>query len=252
MRYKTDNLLFQGGTVSFYRDGEYIIQMFGDTPYSQVLSEACSHTFAYEAGLPVPRVVEVFSLASGCGIVYECGEVRPFTELIADGWSEELLQSFTRLQAAVHTRRAPRLRKLRERMHEKLGESPLHPTRRYELHNELDSLPKHNKLCHGSFLPENILVTEGGELLIVGWSHATQGNASADASYTYLTLLLRFGTDIAESYLSAFCEASDIAREYVERWLPIVAATMLTGRADTEREVLNKFITKPKKRAKNV
>ncbi|MBQ7362894.1 MAG: phosphotransferase [Clostridia bacterium] len=252
MKYKTDNLIFKNGAASFYRDGKYIIQAFSGAPYSRALAEAYAHTFAYEAGLPVPRTVDVFNADDCCAIVYECGECRPLSDLVADSWSEELLDSFTRLQVSVHGRKAPRMHKLRERMHEKLGASPVDPTRRYELHNELDSLPKHNKLCHGSFLPENILVTEDGRFLIVGWSHATQGNASADASYTYLNLLLRFGAVTAESYLSLFCTVSDIGHEYVERWLPIVAATMLAGRDSQDREILNQFITKPRKRAKNV
>ena len=113
-------------------------------------------------------------------------------------------------------------------------------------------MPKHNKLCHGSFLPENILVSEDGQMLITGWSGATQGNASADASYTYLNLCLKYGIETAERYLSMFCELCDIAREYVERWLPIVAATMLKDKDTEEAKLLNQFIIKPKKRAKNV
>ncbi len=252
MKYSTDKLLFTEGSMSVYRVGDKVIECFSGAPYSTALNEASLCTFAYEAGLPTPRPIETSMDDEASYAVYECPAAYPLSYIPMEKWDDILMQRFVLLQISVHAKRAPGLYKLRERMHEKLGSSPLDPTKRYELHSALDELPKHNKLCHGSFLPENVLVTDSGELLIIGWSGATQGNASADASYTYLSFYLHYGAIVAEKYIDCFCKLSNIAREYVERWLPIVAASMLHGRSDTEVEALTQFIRKPGKRARNV
>ena len=66
---------------------------------------------------------------------------------------------------------------------------------------------------------------------IIDWAHAAQGNASADAAMTYLLFALE-DHDKAELYMKMFCEKSDTARQYVNRWLPIVAAAQLTKKKE--------------------
>ena len=62
---------------------------------------------------------------------------------------------------------------------------------RYELLTRLESMPKHNKVCHGDFNPSNVIVGKNGKMTVVDWAHATQGNASADAAMTYLLFALK-------------------------------------------------------------
>ena len=74
----------------------------------------------------------------------------------------------------------------------------------------MESLPKHNKLCHGDYCPDNILVEtdDAGKITAitaVDWVHATQGNASADVANTYLMLKL-VDESFAEKYLVDFCK----------------------------------------------
>ena len=66
----------------------------------------------------------------------------------------------------------------------------LDATARYELLTRLESMPKHDKVCHGDFNPSNVIVGKNGKMTIVDWAHATQGNASADAAKTYLLFAL--------------------------------------------------------------
>lgn len=91
-------------------------------------------------------------------------------------------------------------------MNDRISHSGLEATVRYELHVRLDSLPRHNKLCHGDFNPSNVLVDENGKYYILDWAHATQGNASADAATTYIQFLLTGDKASAEYYLKAFCK----------------------------------------------
>ena len=73
------------------------------------------------------------------------------------------------------------------------------------------------------------------------WAHATQGNASADAAKTYLLFALD-NQKTADLYLKLFCKKSDTARQYVEQWLPIVAAAQLTKNNEMEKDFLMKWI----------
>ena len=73
------------------------------------------------------------------------------------------------------------------------------------------------------------------------WAHAAQGNASADAAMTFLLFTLD-DPKKAELYMQIFCKKSDTARQYVNRWLPIVAAAQLTKKKEKEKELLLRWI----------
>ena len=76
---------------------------------------------------------------------------------------------------------------------------------------------------------------------MIDWAHATQGNASADAAMTYLVFALK-DQEKADLYLRLYCKKSDTARQYVQKWIPIVAAAQLTKDNELEKEFLMKWI----------
>ena len=102
-------------------------------------------------------------------------------------------------------------------------------------------MPKHDKVCHGDFTPSNIIVNDNG-WYVIDWSHATQGNASADVARTYLIFNLNYTEEIANKYLDIFCKKSDTAKQYVQKWLPIVAASQSVKGNKEEREFLVKWV----------
>ena len=57
------------------------------------------------------------------------------------------------------------------------------------------------KVCHGDYNPSNIIITPEGKPFVLDWSHATQGNASADVARTYLLFKLEKKDALAEKYL---------------------------------------------------
>ena len=77
---------------------------------------------------------------------------------------------------------------------------------------------------------------------ILDWSHATQGNASADVARTYLLFWLAGDIAGADRYLELFCEKSNTAKQYVQKWMPIVAASQLVKANENEREFLYSWI----------
>ena len=91
----------------------------------------------------------------------------------------------------------------------------------------LEGMKNHDKLCHGDFNPSNIIINEDGRYSIIDWAHATQGNASADVARTYLLFSLAGDVSGANTYLDLFCKKSDTAKQYVQKWMPIVAASQV-------------------------
>ena len=142
----------------------------------------------------------------------------------------------------VHSKRSPLLNKLKDKMNRKIAESDFDATTRYDLHTRLEGMPKHNKVCHGDFNPSNIIIAEDGTPYILDWSHATQGNASADVARTYLLFSLEGDTEGARYYLDTFCKKSDTAVQYVQKWMPIVAASQSVKGNEKERELLASWV----------
>lgn len=99
------------------------------------------------------------------------------------------------------------------------------------------------KVCHGDYNPSNVIITDNGDAYIIDWSHATQGNASADAARTYLLFWLAGDVETAHMYMEFFCRKSDTAKQYVEKWLPIVAASQSVKGKPEERELLMHWVT---------
>lgn len=155
---------------------------------------------------------------------------------------DEYLDQFVDLQLLVHSKKAPLLNKLKDKMNRKITQTDLDATTRYELHTRLESMPKHDKVCHGDFNPSNIIVTKTGELYILDWAHATQGNASADVARTYLLFCLDGDRAKADKYLDLFCKKSDTAKQYVQKWLPIVAASQSVKGKPEERDFLLSWV----------
>ena len=156
-----------------------------------------------------------------------------------DGRGLELLELFRSPDLLLtQTCGYPLMTLLRDKMNRKISQSGLDATTRYELHTRLEGMPKHRKLCHGDFNPKNIIIAPDGVAYILDWAHATQGNASADVARTYLLFWLDGDISGAEAYLDLFCQKSDTARQYVQKWIPIVAASQIVKGNAKEREFL--------------
>ena len=148
------------------------------------------------------------------------------------------LNQFVEIQLEVQSKTCPMLNRLKDKMKRKISEADPDATTRYDLHARLEGMPTHNKVCHGDFRPSNIIISEDGTPYVIDWSHVTQGNASADAARTYLLFRLNGDEEGAEEYLNLFCEKSGTPLQYVQKWLPIVAASQSVKGNEKEREFL--------------
>ena len=154
----------------------------------------------------------------------------------------QYLEQFVDLQLLVHSKRSPLLNKLREKLDRQISTcEALSPNTRFIIRGRLDSMPKHACVLHGDFNPGNIIVSEDGTCHILDWSHATQGNASADAANTYLLLTLE-DAETADQYLELYCRKSKTAKHYVQQWLSIAAASRKTKGIPEEEKLLNHWL----------
>ena len=238
---KLDKVIAVRTGKTIYRDGEKRVKVFdADYSKSDVLNEALNQARIEETGLSIPKILGVTLIDGKWAIIADFIEGKTLTQLMEENpdKEDEYLNLFVDLQLSVHEKRSPLLNKLKDKMNRKISEANLDATTRYDLHTRLESMPKHNKVCHGDFNPSNIIITKDGTPFILDWSHATQGNASADVARTYLLFSLDGQTKIADKYLNLFCKKSDTAKQYVQQWLPIVAASQSVKGKPEEREFL--------------
>ncbi len=238
---KLDNVIAERKAKKVYRDGDKCIKVF-DKDYSKadVLNEALNQARIEETGLNIPKVLEVTTLDGKWAIVSEFIEGETLAELMEKNPEklDEYLNTLVDVQLEIQSKSCPLLNKLKDKMNRKISEADLDATTRYELHSRLEGMPKHKKVCHGDLNPSNIIVTKDGKYYVIDWSHATQGNASADAARTYLLFCLKGNEETAKKYLDIFCKKSDTAKQYVEKWLPIVAASQSVKGNEEERQFL--------------
>ncbi len=228
-----------------YRDDDKAIKVF-DEEYkkSDILNEALNQARIEETGLPVPKLLEVNKIDGKWAIVSEFIEGKTLQRLMDENPDkiDEYLNLFVDIQLNIHNRKMPMLNKLKDKMNRKISQTDFDATTRYDLHTRLEGMPKHDKVCHGDFRPSNVIIDKDGNYFVIDWAHATRGNASADAARTYLVLMLRGDEELAEKYLDLFCKKSDTAKQYVQKWLPIVAASQTVKGNLDEREFLLRWV----------
>lgn len=242
---KLEKVIAVRTSKTVYKDGDRAIKVFDeDYKKSDVLNEALNQARVEETGLAVPKLLEVGVVDGKWAIVSEFIKGKTLGRLMEENPDklDEYLDLFVDIQLQIHSQKAPLLNKLKDKMNRKISETDLDATTRYELHTRLEGMPKHNKVCHGDFRPSNVIIGEDGTNYIIDWSHATQGNASADAARTYLCFCLKGETETAEKYLDLFCAKSDTAKQYVQKWLPIVAASQSVKRNPEEKELLTRWL----------
>ncbi len=238
---KLDNVLAERKNKVIYRDGDLAAKVFDESfPKSDILNEALNQARVEETGLNIPKVEEVTKIDGKWAIISTYIEGKTLKQLMDENPDkiDEYLELFVNVQIEILNKKSPLLNKLHDKMNRKISETDLDATTRYDLHTRLNGMPKHTKVCHGDFNPSNIIIAEDGTPYVLDWSHATQGNGAADAARTYLLFRLKNEDEIAEKYMKLFCAKTDTARQYVNQWLPIVAASQSVKGNPEEREFL--------------
>ena len=228
----------------YHIDGEIIKVFDQNYPKAHVLEEAMTAAYVESYGAPAPSVTAVTQIDGKWAISMEHieGETMHDRMLREPRKKKKLLEKFVDIQIAMTQYKANGLRNTIDKHIEEVTNFPgLDPSVRYELLQRLQGMKRHTNLCHGDFVPSNVILTENGGYRVVDWTHATQGNAGADAAWTYLHFCLHH-PDFADEYLKIYCKKSDTAIQYIQKWMPIVAVGRLAKNHPEEKELLEKWI----------
>lgn len=231
---------------SVYRDGDKAVKIFSpDYPKAEILNEALITARIEDVGeIHVPKILEVSLIDGKWAITTEFIEGKTLKQLM-DEHPEDInkyIEQMVDLHLMILSKTCPLLNKLKDKMSKQIQDiQELSDVNRYDIRTRLDGMPKHTKLCHGDFNPENIIVKADGTLYVLDWVHATQGNASADVARTYLLLCLN-DQSRADLYMDLFCQKTNTDKRYVQNWLPIVAAAQLSKKRPEEAELLHKWL----------
>ncbi len=242
---KLGKLISKGDKVDVYKseDGKLAVKIFKpECPKTMVFYEALMISKIEETGLNIPTVKEIELIDDKWALATEFINGKTLKQIMEEEPENvnEYLDDMVEIQLDIHDNTIRSVAKLRDALKAEIDSlSDIDYIKKYELQTRLDSTPKHTKLCHGNFVPENIIVTDENEVYILDWVGATIGNASADVANTYLELSLT-STELAEKYLNIFCEKTNTSKKYVQEWLPIMAASKLAKGVTSkeERELL--------------
>lgn len=238
-------LIVERSYKKVYHCENSIIKVFDEKhPKVDIFNEAMETVRVEETGLDIPKLQKIERIDGKWAIFLEYKDGKTLEEMMrVDSANEDkYMEDFVDLQLSVQSKKAPMLPDLKEKLARQINSiTELDASQRYELLTRLASMPHHRKLCHGDFNPSNIIVAKNGKMTVVDWAHATQGNGSADAAMTYLLFALK-DREVADLYLKTYCKKSDTAIQYVQQWLPIVAASQLAKDNNLEKDFLMKWI----------
>ncbi len=240
------NVVASRDNKKVYRDGDTAVKIFDENfSKSDILNEALNQARVEETGITIPKLKKVSMIDGKWAISSEFISGKTLLDLMKENPNniDYYLNQFVDLQISVHKHKAPLLNKLRDKLNRKINQANINETSRYELCAKLKGMPKHDKVCHGDFMPSNIIISDNdNRAYIIDWSHATQGNASADVAITYLKFLLNNSEEIADKYLDLFCKKTNTEKQYVQKWFPIVAASQSIKCKESELDFLLKWV----------
>lgn len=241
--------IYKGSQKSVYLDGDKVSKVFAlSYNKSDVLYEALNTARVEDTGLDIPKLLSVSVDDGQWVITSEYAKGSTLEELLKahPENTDSYIEAMVDFQISFNKRNNPLLLSLKDKLNRQIKELNVDDHIKYELESRLEELPTHNKLCHGDYCPENIIVTTDKNNKITGitavdWVHATKGNASADVANTYLTLKLS-DEKLADKYIKLFCEKTSTDMKYVNKWMPIVAAARLTRKKPDEKAMLESMI----------
>jgi uncharacterized protein (TIGR02172 family) len=243
------NPLAVGRTAEVYAwHSDQILKLFHDWMSSEAIEyEAQVARAVHAAGLPVPAVGEIIEIGKRLALVYERVNGLPMDQVLATKpWR---FFSFThllaQLQADMHASSiTPDIVSQKQRLKQRLQETDALPDDlRNGILNALEQMPDGERLCHGDFHPQNVLITRRGPV-IIDWTDATRGDPIADVARSSIILQGAALTNPSagwfhDVYLKRYFKlCHDDARHQFRAWRPIVAAVRLTESIAEQQEWL--------------
>ena len=176
---KLKNVLAERKNKVIYKDGNFAVKVFDESfPKSDILNEALNQARVEETGLNIPKIEEVKKIDGKWAIVSDYIEGKTLEQLMDEDPDkiDEYMDLFVNIQMEILDKRCPLLKRIKDKMQDKISQTDLDATTRYELHTRLASMKDHNKVCHGDYTPSNIIISKDGTPYILDWFEGSEGS----------------------------------------------------------------------------
>lgn len=243
---------------------ETIVKLYlEDFPPEAAGQEFKVSTYVYNQGsVRTPRPVEWIEAEGRSGIVFQQIHGRSLLSLISgQPWR---LPGYARQLAFLHhelhqLEGSQELGRHMEQLRRQIVAAPiLSMEEKTAILEHLQQLPEGNRLCHGDFHPDNVLVDAEGAW-IIDWMNGICGNPAADAARS--VVLLSMGTmppgsplvarvvtgfvrqKLTKVYIREYLSLSGRSYAEINAWIvPVAAARLTEGVPAAEKEQLAKEI----------
>ncbi|HEX2036257.1 MAG TPA: phosphotransferase [Chloroflexota bacterium] len=170
-----------------------VVKLFGDGWSRQLAeAEARAGALAFRSGAGAPRVDALVQVDGRLGIVYERIDGQSMlATLTREPWMlPRLARRFASLHASLHRRAAPGLTRYRAALEHQIRGAPgLEAPLRERALAALAAAPEGDRLCHGDFHPDNVVLTARGAV-VIDWLNAGAGHPLADVARSHYLLTL--------------------------------------------------------------
>lgn len=255
--YSLGNPIAIGRTAEIYawQEGQVLKLFHNWFSIKAIEYEARIGRAVHTLGLPVPVVLgEIIQVNERNGLVYERVDGISMLQLFSSRpWRVvKYARLLAELQAKMHSNPAPGLPSQRERLTWKIQNAkPLSEQLKTQALSALSLLPDGDRLCHGDFHPDNILMTRNGPV-IIDWIDSSCGNPLADIARSII--LMDHGVlpsmdrvaglyeyvrkQFLKVYLNHYLELCSGSREELENWRPVIAVARLDEGIPQEEEYI--------------
>jgi aminoglycoside phosphotransferase (APT) family kinase protein len=237
-------LVARGNTSEVYEwgHGAVVKVLRAGIPREWAERESTTSELVHAAGLPAPAVLDVVTVNSRVGIVFERVEgISMWDQMLADpAGASTLIRLLVKLQAEVNASCAPSgLPKVCDRLRQNIDAAAmLTDVEKTAARGSLECLPDGNSLCHFDVHPNNVLLGRTGPV-IIDWFDAAVGDPAADVVRS--SVLLRHDAvaghlggasssivaELHDEYVASVVAARDLGEEVLLGWEPCVLAGRL-------------------------
>ncbi|MGM1048093.1 MAG: aminoglycoside phosphotransferase family protein [Bacillota bacterium] len=259
-------LIGQGRTADIFehQDGKVLKLYKQEFPLDAINQEFAVSKFVYSLGIKTPRPFEIIQVNSRTGVIFErVFGISLLKVMTMKPWSiDKYSKKLAKLHFEIHRHQThdgtELLRHQKGVLIHNINQAPfLSEHEKEEIVDFLQELSSDNKLCHGDFHPDNVLVDEDN--LIIDWMTGTIGNPAGDVART--VILLSLGTmpegtpkivtrlisilrnRIKSVYVKQYLKLSRLDFLEIDRWiLPVAAARLTEWLPDEEKKNLLNII----------
>jgi uncharacterized protein (TIGR02172 family) len=223
---------------------------------SQADKEQNLHTIVQNFGLPVPKLYDVIAYEGRKGLVYQ--KINGVTMLNLINENPNRMPEYAKDMASLHIdiglcKIDCEMESINKKYASWINNIDIFTDDEKKVINGyLDGLEEKDKLCHGDFHPDNILV-DNGKYYIIDWLTATKGSFCADVMRSYMLIKygssaddvditpeIRIGIDMfTKAYMDCLIESREVNLDDVFKWeLPTLAARLWEGVPKSEKTVV--------------